>query len=95
LDGTRLTLETQLNALESANFNAQTLAALSNSQKALKQVHKDLNVTNVDSILDEMREQIETAQAIQEAISAPMGGETIDEVSCFSCNAYIRFIDLV
>jgi charged multivesicular body protein 4A/B len=84
-----MTLETQLNALESANFNAQTLAALSNSQKALKQVHKDLNITNVDSILDEMREQIETAQAIQEAISAPMAGETIDEVSYFPCNAYV------
>jgi charged multivesicular body protein 4A/B len=88
-------LETQLNALESANFNAQTLAALSNSQKALKQVHKNLNVNNVDSILDEMREQIETAQAIQEAISAPMGGEPIDEVSCFPCNTCVRFIDLV
>ena len=90
-----MTLETQLNALESANFNAQTLAALSNSQKALKQVHKDLNLTTVDTILEQMREQIETAQAIQEAISAPMGGETIDEVSCFLCNVCIRFIDLV
>jgi len=79
LDGTRLTLETQLNALESANFNARTFAALSNSQKALKQVHKELNITNVENILDEMRIEIENAQTIQEAISAPMGGETIDE----------------
>lgn len=81
LDGTRLTLETQLNALESANFNAQTLAAMVNSQRALKQVHKDINVTKLDEILDDMREQIEAAQEIAEAIAAPMLGHTIDEVS--------------
>lgn len=54
IGGTRLTLETQVNALESAHFNAETLSALSNSQRAIKQIHKELNVDKVDAILEEM-----------------------------------------
>jgi len=79
LAGTRLTLETQVSALESAHFNAQTLAALSNSQRALRQIHKDLNITKVDGILDDMREQIENARSVSEAISTPLDGNTVDE----------------
>lgn len=70
-----------MSALESAHFNAQTLAALSNSQRVLRQIHRDLNITNVDAILDDIREQIENAQVVSEAISTPLDGDTIDEVS--------------
>jgi charged multivesicular body protein 4 len=70
-----------VSALESAHFNAQTLAALSNSQRVLRQIHRDLNITNVDAILDDIREQIENAQVVSEAISTPLDGDTIDEVS--------------
>lgn len=53
---------------------------ISNSQRAFKQIHRDLNVDKVDSILEDMREQIENAQVVQQAISTPLNGDTIDEV---------------
>lgn len=79
LAGTRLTLETQVSALESAHFNAQTLAALSNSQRALRQIHRDLNINKVDSILEDLQEEIENSKVLQEAISTPLDGNTVDE----------------
>lgn len=76
-----MTLEAQVSALESAHFNAQTLAALSNSQRVLRQIHKDLDITQPHAILDDMREQIENVQEVSDAISTPLYGNTVDEVS--------------
>jgi hypothetical protein len=42
LAGTRLQLETQVNTLESANLNAETMAALKKGSDALKVIHGNL-----------------------------------------------------
>ena len=39
MGGTRLQLETQINTLESANINAETMAAMKRGSEALKQIH--------------------------------------------------------
>ena len=39
IGGTRLQLETQINTLESANINAETMAAMKRGSDALKQIH--------------------------------------------------------
>jgi len=44
LAGTRLQLEMQINTLESANLNAETLAAMKKGSDALKQIHGGLYV---------------------------------------------------
>jgi len=47
LAGTRLTLEAQANAIESANMNAETMLAMKQGAAALKNIHKQLNIDKV------------------------------------------------
>jgi charged multivesicular body protein 4 len=44
LAGTRLQLEMQVNTLESANLNAETMAAMKKASDALKVIHGGLSV---------------------------------------------------
>ena len=44
LSGTRATLETQVNAIESANLNAETMLAMKKGAEALKGIHSNLYV---------------------------------------------------
>lgn len=44
LSGTRLQLEMQVNTLESANFNQETMAAMKKGSEALKTIHGNLYV---------------------------------------------------
>ena len=44
LQGTRLQLEMQVNTLESANFNQETMAAMKKGSEALKVIHGNLYV---------------------------------------------------
>lgn len=47
LAGTRLTLEAQANAIESANMNAETMLAMKRGAAALKDIHQQLNIDKV------------------------------------------------
>jgi hypothetical protein len=82
LGGTRLTLETQANAIESAHFNAQTMVAMRQGAQALKTVHKQLDMSKIDDTVEEIREQMEITQQIANAISDPLnlGLDGLDEV---------------
>ncbi|ORX33705.1 putative late endosome to vacuole transport-related protein [Kockovaella imperatae] len=71
--GTRLQLETQANALESANLNAETMVAMKTGADALKGIHSTLKVEKVDQTMDAIREQMDHANEISEAISNPVG----------------------
>lgn len=44
LGGTRLQLEMQVNTLESANLNSETLAAMKKASVALKDIHGNMYV---------------------------------------------------
>ncbi|KAG8952479.1 ESCRT-III subunit protein snf7 [Tulasnella sp. 424] len=81
LSGTRLTLETQVNAIESANINATTMDAMKKGADALKTIHGSLTIDRVDATMDSIREQMELTNEISEAISNPMnvGLETDEE----------------
>ena len=50
LGGTRLQLEMQVNTLESANINAETMKVMANASKALKEIHGNLYVSNLHSM---------------------------------------------
>ena len=45
LQGTRFQLEMQINTLESASFNAETMAAMKKAASALKDIHGTLCVS--------------------------------------------------
>jgi len=80
LYGQRMTLETQLNAIENANLNAETMAAMRQGAQALRDIHGNLTIDKVDATMDQVREQMELTNEISEAISNPLGAATdIDE----------------
>jgi len=78
LSGQRMTLETQVNAIESANINAETMAAMKKGADVLKIIHGNMNVDKVDQTMDSIREQLEIADEITQAISSPLGPQ-LDE----------------
>ncbi|ODV80799.1 vacuolar sorting protein SNF7 [Suhomyces tanzawaensis NRRL Y-17324] len=72
-------LETQLTAIEGANLNLETMKAMKQGASAMKQIHGEYNVDKVEDTMDEIREQVELADEISEAISRPVGTEYVDE----------------
>ncbi|RDB22788.1 Vacuolar-sorting protein SNF7 [Hypsizygus marmoreus] len=80
LAGTRLQLEMQVNTLESANLNAETMAAMKKASDALKVIHGNLTMDKVDATMSTVNEQRELANEVAEAISNPMyGNMDLDE----------------
>ncbi|KZW03700.1 Snf7-domain-containing protein [Exidia glandulosa HHB12029] len=80
LAGTRLTLETQVNTIESANLNAETMAAMKRGADALKVIHGTLTIDKVDATMEAINAQRELANEISDAISNPINsGTEIDE----------------
>lgn len=78
--GTRMTLETQVHAIESANLNLETMKAMRKGADALRNIHGSLNIDKVDATMDSIREQMDLTNEISDAISNPVGmGQDIDE----------------
>ncbi|KAI1189137.1 vacuolar-sorting protein SNF7 [Nemania serpens] len=73
------TLEQQINAIESANINRETLAAMQKAGEAMKQIHGKLTVDKVDQTMDELREQNALSGEIVAAITSNAIGEALDE----------------
>ncbi|EGO01958.1 hypothetical protein SERLA73DRAFT_132664 [Serpula lacrymans var. lacrymans S7.3] len=79
LAGTRLQLELQVNSLESANLNAETMAAMKRASDALQTIHGNMTMDKVDATMARINEQRELANEIAEAISNPMSSGDVDE----------------
>ncbi|KAG7097014.1 ESCRT-III subunit protein snf7 [Marasmius oreades] len=73
LAGTRLQLEMQVNTLESANLNAETMGAMKKAADALKTIHGKMTIEQVDATMDSVREQKAVADEIADIISTPAG----------------------
>ncbi|CCH44841.1 Charged multivesicular body protein [Wickerhamomyces ciferrii] len=72
-------LENQLRSIESANLNLETMKAMKQGAKAMKQIHGGITVDKVDQTMDDIREQAELGEEISEAISRSYPGENVDE----------------
>ena len=73
------TLETQLTSIEGANLNLETMKAMKQGAQAMKQIHGEYDVDKVETTMDDIREQVELADEISDAISRPVGAEYVDE----------------
>ena len=73
VDGTLITLECQREALQNAAMNGEAFGALRTAANALKKVHEDLGVENIEDILDDLRGQQEVSQQIADLLSNPIG----------------------
>lgn len=78
IQGQVASLQNNLDALENANLNAETMKAMQQGAKAMKQIHGNMNLDKVDQTMDEIEEQVVLGQEISNAISRPMGNE-VDE----------------
>uniref|UniRef100_M4BS41 Uncharacterized protein n=1 Tax=Hyaloperonospora arabidopsidis (strain Emoy2) TaxID=559515 RepID=M4BS41_HYAAE len=79
LQGARMTLETQVMTLESAHVNMETFTALRSGAEQMKAIHGQMNVDKVDNIMDDIQEEMATADEIGRAISQPLGSQLYDE----------------
>ncbi|CAJ0834949.1 15439_t:CDS:2 [Entrophospora sp. SA101] len=80
ISGTRMTMETQMMAIESASVNLETIKAMEKGAEAMKTIHGSMDINKVDDTMDSIREQMDLADEISNAISAPMlGADLIDD----------------
>ncbi|KAL7622786.1 ESCRT-III subunit protein snf7 [Parahypoxylon ruwenzoriense] len=73
------TLEQQINAIESANINRETLAAMERAGEAMQIIHGKLTPEKVDETMDKLREQNALSEEIVAAITNNQIGEPLDE----------------
>jgi len=74
------TLEQQINAIESANINRETLAAMERAGEAMKQIHGKLTPEKVDETMAKLQEQNALSEEIVDAMNSINLGNQIDEI---------------
>jgi len=79
IQNVRFTLETQVINLESAQQNAQTYSALKQGNTAMQGIRKEVGIEQVDDVMDEIKEEMEAAQEINDAIAQPIDPLMADE----------------
>lgn len=72
-------LEQQIYSIESANINQETLVAMKNAGAAMKHIHGKMTMEDVDTTMEQLREQHELTQEIGNAITSMPITEPIDE----------------
>lgn len=72
------TLEQQIYSIEAANINQETLKAMQQAGKAMKQIHGGLTIDKVDQTMEELRDQHALGEEIAQAITSAPIGEPID-----------------
>ncbi|KAI8967768.1 Snf7 family [Mycotypha africana] len=80
INGARMTIETQMMAIENANVNLETMSAMRAGAEAMKNIHGSMDIDKVDATMDDIRDQMDIANEISEAISRPVNmGDELDE----------------
>ena len=72
----RFNLELQLLAIENATLNLETMEAMRQGSQAIKALHGAVSVDKVDETMDDIREQMDVAREIGDAIASPLGSAT-------------------
>jgi len=75
LANSRFQLEQQIMTMEGARTNMETVKAMKQGATAMKDMGKELDIDNVDDVMDDVREQMDLANEIAEAVTQPMGGD--------------------
>ena len=73
LQNSQLKLEEQVITLEGSKTTAETFSALKSGAGAMKQLHRDTNIDDVDKVMDDINEQSEKMRQVQEALGQPVG----------------------
>ncbi|KAK0735613.1 Snf7-domain-containing protein [Apiosordaria backusii] len=73
------TLETQINAIESANINKETFEAMQRASEAMKTIHGKLTPEKVDEAMEKLQEHNQLNEEIAAAIGSVNIGQQIDD----------------
>eukprot|EP01135_Chromosphaera_perkinsii_P009621 Nk52_evm71s1810 gene=Nk52_evmTU71s1810 len=73
ITGARMTLETQVLTIENASVNLEAMNAMKMGAQTMKDIHGAFTIDKVDETMDEIRDQMDVANEIGEAISQPVG----------------------
>ncbi|CAG8444594.1 8272_t:CDS:2 [Diversispora eburnea] len=79
IGGARITIEAQVMAIENANVNLETIKAMEQGAEAMRTIHGSMDINKVDDTMDSIREQMDLADEISNAISVPMIGIELDD----------------
>jgi len=71
LQGARITLDSQILALESAAVNLETFKAMQAGAGAMKNMRGNIDADKVDEMMDDIQEEKDIHDQISEAISRP------------------------
>ncbi|KAL2687164.1 ESCRT-III subunit protein snf7 [[Neocosmospora] mangrovei] len=74
------TLEQQINAIESANINRETLVAMEKASQAMAQIHGKLTPEKVDETMEKLREHNAMSEEIVAAMTNATLGDYVDDV---------------
>ena len=74
-----MTLETQVMNLESAAQNAETFKAMNAGKSAMSNIRTETNIDKVDDLMDEIKEEMEMADEISNALAQPVDPLMADE----------------
>lgn len=77
--GARMTIDTQVSAIEGASLSMDAMNVMRMGAATMKDIHKNITVDVVDDTMEHIREQMDIANEINDAISQPLGGAMFDE----------------
>jgi charged multivesicular body protein 4 len=79
IENVKMTLVTQVINLESASQNKDTFIAMKEGKNAMAKIRDEVGIEKVDELMDDIREEMEQAQEISDAIAAPVDPLAADE----------------
>mmetsp|Transcript_22742 Transcript_22742/g.28034 ORF Transcript_22742/g.28034 Transcript_22742/m.28034 type:complete len:219 (+) Transcript_22742:351-1007(+) len=79
IQNVKMTLETQVMNLESATQNADTFMAMKQGTNAMKQIRQNVGIEKVDDMMDEIKDEMDMATEISNAIAQPVDPYMHDE----------------
>ena len=75
----KMTLETQVMNLESAAQNAETFMVMNQGKNAMAGIRVNTDIEKVDELMDEIKEEMEAAAEISNALAQPVDPLLHDE----------------
>ena len=79
INGARLTLEQQMIAIEGTVTNSETIKAMTAGKEAMAKARGNVTVDDVGELMDDITDEVEQANDIAAAISAPANAVLDDE----------------
>lgn len=79
LDNVKMTLELQAMQLETAALNTETVKIMQTGNSVMKRIRKATGLDKIDELMDDMRDEADTAQEISNAIATPLDPYMMDD----------------